>query len=67
MKKFTLDEVVESILRADVSPAYKAHATRRLKAYVVQRCFEIDARPSQVEAAVKAVVTKRRSANPSNI
>jgi hypothetical protein len=63
MKKFTLNEVVDSILLADLNPAYKAHATRRLKSYVVNRCLEIDAKPSQVEAAVKAVVTKRRSLN----
>lgn len=61
MKVFTLEDVISSMLKADVNPAYKAHATRRLNSYVIKRCFEINARPSQVIAAVRAAVTKRKS------
>lgn len=60
MKKFTLNEVVEAMIIAEQHPEYKAHADRRLKSYVTRRCFEIDARPSQVVAGVKAAVTKRK-------
>lgn len=49
------------MLNADINPAYKAHATRRLNSYVKRRCVEINAKPTQVLAAVKAAVTKRKS------
>lgn len=61
MKVFTLEDVISSMLKADLSPAFKAHATRRLQSYVTRRCREINAKPSQVVAAVKAAATKRKS------
>jgi len=61
VKIFTIEDVVSSILNADINPAYKAHATRRLNSYVKRRCIEINAKPTQVMAAVKAAVTKRKS------
>ena len=62
VKIFTIEDVVSSMLNADINPAYKAHATRRLNSYVKRRCIEINAKPTQVLAAVKAAVTKRRKA-----
>jgi hypothetical protein len=62
VKIFTIEDVVSSMLNADINPAYKAHATRRLNSYVNRRCIEINAKPTQVLAAVKAAVTKRRKA-----
>lgn len=59
MRTFSLDEVIDSMIKSGRSPAYKAHATRRLKSYVTKRSIEIGAKPSQVVAAVKAAVTKR--------
>jgi len=61
VKIFTIEDVVSSMLNADINPAYKAHATRRLNSYVKRRCVEINAKPTQVLAAVKAAVTKRKS------
>jgi hypothetical protein len=62
MRSFTLDEVIGSMLKANVnpSPAYKAHATRRLKAYTLQRCAETNAKPSRIIAGVRAAVSKRK-------
>jgi hypothetical protein len=62
LKIFTIEDVVSSMLKADINPAFKAHATRRLKSYVDRRCVEINAKPTQVLAAVKAAVTKRKKA-----
>lgn len=61
MRSFTLDEVIDSMLKADINPAYKAHATRRLKAYTMQRCAETNAKPSRIMAGVRAAVSKRKS------
>ena len=61
MRSFTLDEVIDSMIKADINPAYKAHATRRLKSYTLQRCSETNAKPGQIMDGVKAAVTKRKS------
>lgn len=60
MKTFSLEDVIQSMLKSNRNPAYKAHATRRLKQYASKRSTEIGAKPSQVVAAVKAAVTKRK-------
>lgn len=60
MKTFSLEDVISSMLKANRGAAYKAHATRRLRSYVAHRSLEIGAKPSQVVAAVKAAVTKRK-------
>lgn len=59
MKTFTLNEVVERLLKAN-TPAHKAHATRALKIYAVVRALEIRSTPDRVIAGVRAVVTKRK-------
>jgi hypothetical protein len=66
MKVFTLEEVIQSMLISDINPAYKAHATRRLNQYAYRRSIEINARPSQIKAAVKAAVTKRLNGDTVN-
>lgn len=58
MKTFTIEDVVSSMLKADINPAYKANATRRLNSYVKRRCVEINSTPAQVIAGVRAAVTK---------
>jgi hypothetical protein len=57
MKSFTLEEVVDRLIRAN-TPAHKAHATRALKTYAVMRALEIDSTPIRVIAGVRAAVTK---------
>lgn len=57
MKSFTLEEVVDRLIRAN-TPAHKAHATRALKTYAVMRALEIDSTPTRVIAGVRAAVTK---------
>lgn len=52
--------VIEAIFTAN-SPAYKAHATRKLNAYVAQKVKE-GMKETQVRAAIAAHVTRRRKA-----
>lgn len=54
----TLQETIESIMNA-YSPARKAHATRRLRAYAVHHANKIGSTPTRVIAGVCAAVTKR--------
>lgn len=53
-------EVIDAIYTAD-TPAYKAHATRKLNAYVAQKVKE-GMKETQVRAAIAAHVTRRRKA-----
>jgi len=66
MKFFTLDDVIDSMMKADINPAFKAHATRRLRSYTIRRCQEINAKPNQVVAAVRAAFTKRKKLSVTN-
>lgn len=59
MRSFTLKEVVQRILTAQ-KPAEKAHATKSLNAYSVQRAYELGSTPERVMAGVRAAVTKRK-------
>lgn len=59
MRSFTLEEVVNKLLNAN-TPAHKAHATRALRAYSVQRAYELGTSPARVIAGVRAAVTKRK-------
>lgn len=52
--------VIEAIFTAN-SPAHKAHATRKLNAYVAQKVKE-GMKETQVRAAIAAHVTRRRKA-----
>lgn len=61
MRTFTLNEVVDRLLKA-TTPAHKAHATRALKTYAVTRALEIGSTPTAVIAGVRAAVTKRKKA-----
>jgi hypothetical protein len=53
--KEVVDKLVSAVYRAD-----KAHATRKLNAYVAQQCAITGAKPAQIIAGVKAAVTKRK-------
>lgn len=53
--KEVVDKLVSAVYRAD-----KAHATKKLNAYVAQQCAITGAKPSQIIAGVKAAVTKRK-------
>jgi hypothetical protein len=58
-KSITCKEVVDKLVWA-VYRADKAHATRKLNAYVAQQCAVTGAKPTQIIAGVKAAVTKRK-------
>jgi hypothetical protein len=66
MRAYTLEEVIDSCLKADINPAYKANATRRLIAYAKQRSAETGSKPSRIIAAVRASVTKKKSNKPKS-
>ena len=54
----TSQEVINALLKAE-SPASKAHATRKLNAYVASKVMEGKS-GKQVTAAIKAHVTRRQ-------
>ena len=55
----TMSEVVDSIINAS-NPAQKAHATRKLNAYVKQQTKK-GKNPERVRAAVKAFVSRNNN------
>ena len=56
----TASEVIDAIVNAE-SPAKRAHATRKLNAYVAKRVKD-GLNESQVRAAIAAHVTRRNDA-----
>lgn len=62
----SFETVIQRLLNAHRSPAYKAIATRSLRAYAEARAKEIGSTPAAVAAGVKASATKRmKKAKPT--
>lgn len=62
----SFETVIQRLLNAHKSPAYKAIATRSLRAYAEARAKEIGSTPERIAAGVKASATKRmKKAKPS--
>lgn len=53
------ETVIQRLLNAHKGPAYKANATRSLRAYAENRAKEIGSTPERIAAGVKAAATKR--------
>jgi hypothetical protein len=65
----SLEMVIQRILASEKNPnnpAYRAHATRALRTYSVNRAIAIGSTPKSVIAGVRAAVTKRKLKSKQN-